>query len=227
MAEPAVWLTLAVVGGIVATDATSLGQAMVSRPLVAATIGGWVFGRPDAGLVLGVALELFELCILPVGAARTPDGGTGALAAGAAYALAGPPGFEVVPFALALTFGLLAERLAGETVVVLRRANAGLVGEDALDRIGTARVLERRHLTGIALDFARGAAVSVVAAFAGSLLLSALPPIPPDVGRAAFTILGLVLPGMAGAGAAVLAGGARVPAFLFGLGLGSALWLLL
>jgi mannose/fructose/N-acetylgalactosamine-specific phosphotransferase system component IIC len=227
MGDPGAWLALALVGGLVGIDATSLGQAMLSRPLVAATLGGWVFGRPEAGLVLGVALELFELCILPVGAARTPDGGTGALAAGGAYALAGPAAFEVVPFALALTFGLVAERLAGETVVLLRRANARLVGEAALERLTSARALERRHLAGIGLDYTRGAAVSVGAAFAGAALLGMLPPVPADVGRAAFTILALVLPGMAGAGAAVLAGGARVGAFLVGLAVGSGLWLLL
>jgi len=227
MGDPGTWVVLALVGGLVGIDATSLGQVMVSRPLVAATLGGWIFGRPEEGLLLGVALELFELCIVPIGAVRTPEGGTGALAAGAAYAAAGPATFAVVPFALALTFGLVVERAAGETVAVLRRMNGGLVGEGALARLTTARELARRHVAAIALDFARGAAVSVVAGIAGAVLLSALPQLTPDVGRAAFAILAIVLPGMAGAGAAVLAGGARVSAFLVGLAVGAGLWFVL
>ncbi len=221
------WALVAFVGGIVGVDAASLGQAMVSRPLVAATLGAWVFGRPEDGLILGVALELFELCILPVGAARTPEGGTGALAAGAAYAAAAPAGIAPVPLALALTFGLVAERLAGESVALLRRVNGRLVGDRALDHLRGTRSLAARHLTGIALDFVRGAAVSLATALAGTVLVEALPVVAPDVGRAASGMMALVLPGMAGAGAAVLAGGARVSAFLVGLAVGSALWLVL
>lgn len=224
------WATLAVVGGLVGVDATSLGQFMVSRPLVAATLGAWVFGRPAEGLILGAALELFELCILPVGAARTPEGGTGALSAGAAYALAAPvapAALAPVPLALALAFGLVAERLAGETVTFLRRANARLVGDDALDKLRRARALAVRHVAAIGLDFVRGAAVSVGATVVGAVLVRSMPHVPADVGDAASGMMALVLPGMAGAGAAVLAGGARVPAFLIGLTVGSALWLVL
>ncbi|HUG02550.1 MAG TPA: PTS sugar transporter subunit IIC [Longimicrobiales bacterium] len=227
MGDPASWVILGLVGGLVGVDATALGQAMVSRPIVAATLGAWVFGRPAEGLILGAALELFELCILPVGAARTPEGGTGALAAGAAYAVAAPAGLAPVPLALALAFGLIAERLAGETVVFLRRVNGRLVGDAALDAMRGARALVARHLTGIGLDFARGAGVSVAAALAGSVLLRALPDVSPDMGRAASVMMALVLPGMAGAGAAALAGGARVGAFLAGLAVGSGLWLVL
>lgn len=227
MGETGPWTVLALIGGIVGVDATSLGQAMVSRPLVAATLGAWVFGRPADGLILGVALELFELCILPVGAARTPEGGTGALAAGAAYAAAAPAGIAPVPLALAIAFGLVAERLAGETVVLLRRVNGRLVGDRALDALRDARAMAVRHLAGIGLDFVRGSAVSLGAALAGALLLASLPDVSAEVGRAAAGMMALVLPGMAGAGAAVLAGGARVGAFLVGLALGSALWLVL
>lgn len=227
MGDPGAWVALALLGGLVGIDATSFGQVMVSRPLVAATLGGWVFGSPEEGLLLGVALELFELCIVPVGAVRTPEGGTGALAAGAAYAVSGPATFAVVPFALALTYGLLVERAAGETVAALRRFNGRLVGEAALAGMATAGQMARRHVAGIALDFARGGAVSVAAGLAGAALLAALPPLTPEGGRAAFAILGIVLPAMAGAGAAVLAGGTRVSAFLAGLAVGAGLWFVL
>ncbi|MEN8375476.1 MAG: PTS sugar transporter subunit IIC [Gemmatimonadota bacterium] len=227
MDELPTWAVLAAVGGIVGVDATSVGQFMISRPLVAATLGGWVFGRPAEGLVLGIALELFELCILPVGATRTPEGGTGALAAGAAYAVAGPVGFAAVPIALAVAFGLLAERLAGETVTALRRLNARLVGERALTAIRSSSALTARHTAAIGLDFLRGAVVSTAAALVGAWVLASLPAAGDEVGRAASSILGLALPAMAGAGAAVLAGGARVTPFLVGLAAGVGLWVVL
>ena len=80
------WLTLALLGGVVGLDATSFPQAMLSRPLIAATLAGWAFGRPGAGLLLGALIEMFSLVILPFGAARYPESGTAAAAAGAAYA---------------------------------------------------------------------------------------------------------------------------------------------
>src|SRR5690606_15616708 len=91
-----VWLLL--LGGWMAVDGTSVGQIMVSRPLVAATLAGWVVGDPLAGLTAGVLLELFHLAVLPVGAARYPEGGPASVLAGSLYALS-----ESVPGALLVT----------------------------------------------------------------------------------------------------------------------------
>ena len=44
LAMDLVWLSL--LGGWVATDSTSFAQFMVSRPLVAASLAGWIVGDP-------------------------------------------------------------------------------------------------------------------------------------------------------------------------------------
>src|SRR5690606_39516372 len=82
----ALWLLL--LGGWMAVDGTSVGQFMVSRPLVAASLAGWIVGDPAAGLTVGVILELFHLAVLPVGAARYPEGGPAAVVAGSLYGAA-------------------------------------------------------------------------------------------------------------------------------------------
>ena len=84
------WLTVSAFGGIVGVDATSFAQTMISRPLMAATITGFLMGRPTEGLFLGSLLELFAIVILPVGAARYPETGTAGVAATAAYMSATP-----------------------------------------------------------------------------------------------------------------------------------------
>jgi len=61
---------IAVVCGL---DRTALGQLMISRPIVAGPLTGWILGEPLTGLQIGSMLELLWLGRLPVGAAIPPD----------------------------------------------------------------------------------------------------------------------------------------------------------
>ena len=54
-------LPLVLLGGVLALDATSVGQFMFSRPLVAGALAGWVVGDAALGLSVGVVLELYLL----------------------------------------------------------------------------------------------------------------------------------------------------------------------
>ena len=154
-------LWLALLGGWVATDSTSFGQFMVSRPLVAATLAGWVVGAPISGAAIGIVLEAFQLNVLPVGAARYPEAGPAAVVAGAAYPLAdGAPGAMLMVIAFALVW----ESVAGQTVHQLRHFNVRLAATSAIEDLGA---LERRHLGATAVDFLRGVALVLV----GGLLL--------------------------------------------------------
>ena len=76
-------LPIAVLGAVLGLDVVGFPQAMISRPLVAATLGGALVGNAAAGLLLGALLELFALETLPFGASRYPEWGSAAAAAGA------------------------------------------------------------------------------------------------------------------------------------------------
>ena len=155
------WLSL--LGGWVATDSTSFGQFMVSRPIVAATLAGWIVGDPLAGATLGVVLEAFHLNVLPVGAARYPEAGPAAVVAGAAYGIAGAsPGAMLI----VIGFALVWEAVAGHSVHRLRHVNVRFAASRVED---TAR-LQRRHLSATGLDFLRGVLLFV----AGYAILTAL-----------------------------------------------------
>ena len=73
---------------------------MISRPLVAGAVAGWLAGDVEAGLRIGVLLELFALDVLPIGAVRYPDYGPATVVA-AAFAAGAP--WE---FGLGLSAGL-------------------------------------------------------------------------------------------------------------------------
>lgn len=163
--DPGTALWLVLLGGWMAVDGTSVGQFMVSRPLVAATLAGWVVGDPVAGLTVGVVLELFHLAVLPVGAARYPEGGPAAVVAGALHAAGqGVPGVLL----MTVSFALVWEWVGGETLRAMRQMNVGVVAGPE----GTARHdhLQLRHAAAIFLDFLRGMVVVGV----GLLVLSTL-----------------------------------------------------
>ena len=168
-------LALIALGGIVALDATSLGQLMLSRPFVAATLAGAITGRPLEGALVGALLEALSIGILPVGAARYPDTGTAAVAAAGTFGLSG-----VAPSApvllLVVVYGLLWQRVSGFSVVGGRYLNERLVlaGEPGR-RPRLDRLIEHRHLESMVVDMARGVVVTSVALLMGVPLLLAFP----------------------------------------------------
>lgn len=166
LAAPAV-IAILLLGGWVAVDGTGFGQFMVSRPFVAATLAGWIAGDPRSGAEVGLLLEAFHLSVLPVGAARFPESGPPAVAAGAAYAAS-----EASPAVLvtALVFALAWEWVAGATVRSMRLANVHILG---VHSSAAADSMQTRHLLAVGVDFLRG----VVLAGVGLGVLVALIPL--------------------------------------------------
>src|ERR671926_520911 len=107
-------------GSLVALDLVSLPQAMISRPLVAGAIAGWIAGDVQAGLRVGALFELFALDVLPVGAVRYPDYGPATVAA---TALAAGAPWEL-GLGLSVGLGLLVAVAGGWSLQTVRRWNA-------------------------------------------------------------------------------------------------------
>lgn len=198
------WFVYLLFGGVVGLDATSFPQAMLSRPLVAATLAGLLLGNAEAGLYAGLVLELFSLVILPFGAARYPETGTAAAAAGGALALSGTASHGLAALLLAVVFGLAWEQVTGLTVVAARRVNERLVAGSDTESVLDIDQLERRHLLAIWIDFFRGAVIVSAGTVLGGLLLHALAPL---IGLQQLLIAGALLTG----GCAML--GATLPIF--------------
>ena len=157
---------LALLGGLLAIDSTSVGQFMISRPLVSGAVAGWALGFPMIGVAVGATLELFALATLPSGVTQLPDTTAGTLVAVACAAA----GSEVGSFPFAIAFGLGWGRLGEESVQWLRSVNSRLVPElrtRTHGRVSPGR-LARIHLLSITLDFARGAVVTATGAILGT-----------------------------------------------------------
>lgn len=155
-------LPIALLGALLGLDVVSFPQAMISRPIVAATVAGALIGHPGSGLLIGVVLEMIALDTLPFGASRYPEWGSAGVVGGALFA-AQPPG---MPGALpaSMLAALLTASISGWSMVVLRRIIASRL-ERARDRIeeGSRDALLSLHLSGMSMDLLRGALVTLVA----------------------------------------------------------------
>lgn len=150
--DAGLYLLLVLWGGLVAVDGTSCGQFMISRPLVAATVAGLLAGDAVAGAMIGLVLEAFDLAVLPVGAARYPEGGPPAVAAGALFAASDGRASTLLA---AVLFFLAWEWLGGESVRLMRQLNGRILAPTYRPPFRVAE-LERRHLAALAVDFGRG-----------------------------------------------------------------------
>jgi mannose/fructose/N-acetylgalactosamine-specific phosphotransferase system component IIC len=192
------WGLIGLLGGAVGLDATSFPQVMISRPIVAGALAGLLLRAPVEGALIGAFLEIFNLAILPIGAARYPEAGTAAVAATAAFTAAPPGTSQSAALVLAIAFALAWERVSGASVILFRRSVERLLFKDGTEPDNPTH-LERRHLTAIGIDGLRGAVLSLSGAFLATMLLHVSAPfwqIPAVTTRGVLAI----------AGAAVLAG---------------------
>ena len=194
-------LPLALLGGLLALDATSVGQFMVSRPLVAGTLAGWWLGDPTLGLEVGAILELFHLAGVPAGGSRVPESGPASVVAvTVAMSAAGLAGL-----ALGLVAGLAVAEVDGMTVSLQRHTVGRVFGRTDSSSM-TVRKLTMVHFSSVLLDFVRGAVVTVVGLIVGGGLSGVLAsrwPLPYETTVALILIgasvhLGAVLKGFGG-----------------------------
>ena len=149
-------------GAVLGLDVVSFPQAMISRPLVAATLAGWLAGNATGGLLIGATLELIALETLPFGASRYPEWGSAAVVGGTLVATnaGNEPGAMVVG-----VLGALATASAGGwSMVVLRRLNARWARRNRPGlEAGSRGTVIGLQMAGLSADLVRGALLTLVA----------------------------------------------------------------
>lgn len=155
-------LPIGMVGALLGLDTVSFPQAMLARPLVAATCGGALLGSPVSGLMMGAALELIAVETLPFGASRYPEWGSASAVGGALFAES--PGHPAGAMTIALIAALSTAWVGSWSMVKLRQANARWAtdvhrGLEAGAR-GTVIGLQ---LKGMTADLLRGFVLTIVA----------------------------------------------------------------
>ena len=155
-------LPIGLLGAVLGLDTVSFPQAMLSRPLIAATFGGALAGSPLSGLLLGAALELIALETLPFGASRYPEWGSASVVGGALFA--SEPAHPAGAMAMAMVAALSTAWVGGWTMVKHRQLNAHWAARSrgALDA-GARGTVIGLQLTGMTVDLIRGFLLTIVA----------------------------------------------------------------
>jgi PTS system mannose-specific IIC component len=182
------YLLAGLVAMLTGLDRVALIQFMISRPLVAATLTGWVLGHPLVGMEIGMLLELLWLGRLPVGAAIPPDdtqvavGATVlALSIGHLLNVNGMP-LVILSVLIAIPlgkFGQVFDRLARHV-----NGRLALAGQNAL-MTGNISGFERYHLFGLASFALASLATAIVIVLLGSVVLYSVAPLLIDAVREA------------------------------------------
>ena len=155
-------LPMALLGGVLGLDVVSFPQAMISRPLVAATLAGVLVGQPASGLLIGAGLELVALETLPFGASRYPEWGSAAVVGGAIFS--SHPSHPSGAMTIAMLGALATTWVGGWTMVKLRQLNAVFARSkrEALEAGARGSVVSLQ-LFGLTADLVRGILLTLVA----------------------------------------------------------------
>jgi mannose/fructose/N-acetylgalactosamine-specific phosphotransferase system component IIC len=158
-------VAVSTLGAVLGLDTVSFPQAMLSRPIVAATLGGAFVGDAQIGLLVGATLELIALETLPVGASRYPEWGSAACVGGALAAAF--PDSSAGALSVAVFSAIATAWVGGWTMVQLRRFNAYLASAHraGLER-GSARTVIGLQVAGLTADLGRGWLVTMLALLA-------------------------------------------------------------
>jgi len=151
-------------------DRTAIFQFMISRPIVAAPLTGFLMGDPLLGLKVGALLELLWLGRLPVGASIPPDDTQVAVGATVLSVATGKslgieaPAFFILCVVIALPLGKVGQifdRMARHANGVLLKKARIAIEKDV------SSTIERYHLLGFVSFAAASIATYLVIVFCG------------------------------------------------------------
>jgi PTS system mannose-specific IIC component len=173
------------VGGLISLDRTAFLQVMVSQPLVAGTLTGFLLGDPFTGLAIGSVLELLWIGAVPVGSAVPPNETAAAVIASTIAILAGRYlGIHPLPIPLMVLSILLSIPLAvvGQRVdIFVRNYNRRFaLNADRLLNAGDYLRIGRENLKGLLSFFMASFLSLMILSGSGLYLTEKVYPLIPD-----------------------------------------------
>jgi len=119
------YLVPSMIIGILALDTTVAFQVLLSQPIFACPIIGWILGNPQAGFEVGVIMQLLWLNVLPVGSVIFPEGNVASMLICAITVLFDDIPYPNIIFTFAVLIGI-AVSYAGAWLTVLDRKINGI-----------------------------------------------------------------------------------------------------
>ena len=148
---------VALLGGLIGLDRTAAGQFMISQPIVAGPLTGWVLGDATAGLVIGAVLELIWVLDMPIGTFVPADATIGTVSATAVAALgsAGVHRLDLIGFSILLTTVIVPITMKVDGIVRTRNSRLVDAAQCSPGEKDGGRLVARAHLTGLMIFFVK------------------------------------------------------------------------
>ena len=158
-------LPFVMLGAVIGLDVVSFPQAMISRPIIAATASGALAGHAGLGLLAGAVLEMVALETLPFGASRYPEWGSASVVAGAL--VASVPEGQAGALTVGVIGAILTAWAGGWSMMTHRRFIAWWARRlrGGLES-GSRSTVVGLQLFGLTLDLARGGLLTLLALLA-------------------------------------------------------------
>lgn len=168
-------LKLGLLGGMVAVDTASFLQIMISRPLVAGFLTGWLLGDLPTGCMIGAILELLYLRVLPLGASKYPDAGLATVVSAslAIFSERNLGHFDQYLLVWLILLAMFVGTVGGVSQQLVRRGNRffSLRSEKAIED-EKFYLINVYHLTACFVDFIRGFGITILFIVCFSFLFS-------------------------------------------------------
>ncbi|MFC1573992.1 PTS sugar transporter subunit IIC [Candidatus Latescibacterota bacterium] len=175
-----IYAVILIAAGFIAMDTTGGPQVLISEPVVACSMLGLLFGKPEVGIGIGVLFQLLWLGYMPLGATRLIDGNMAAFvstasmfAASRIYGLGDV--FMKAAIIPAMLYGVVVGIIGLHLTQIVRKMN-GRRNESLQSRLkaGENASLAKIHITGLCSSFFRGLLMALVFVPAGAVLFGNL-----------------------------------------------------
>lgn len=186
-------ILVGLVSAITYTDSTAVGQIMISRPIVSASLMGLILGDVQTGIFVGILLELLWVGALPVGAYVPPESTFAAVNTVAIAVLTNnvAKGEIILIFLLLTPFIFLAryleDKIRSKNNVLSRKADLAMAK-------GEYNSIGQLHLLGLGFFFIKTFTVSILAVALGIQVLPRIIEILPGYIMETLYIGGDILP---------------------------------
>ena len=118
-------IPLCLIGALISLDTVAIFQILISQPIVACTLIGWLSNDPMTGIHIGLLMQLIWISTLPVGAVTFPDGNLGAIVAAiiAVNTVGIIPEYKSLVILFSIVFGLLMSFIGAHALNTVRTGN--------------------------------------------------------------------------------------------------------
>ncbi len=198
-------LLVSFIGGLVAIDTAAAWQIMISQPVVACPLLGWLLGDVHLGLTIGILLELPWLINIPMGGVHGAEGNLGAIVATSLsiYLKAIGANTENIIIIASILYSLLISRIGMVLVDYVRQANNRLLHRaDVAAQQGDLSRISLLNVIGVFYSFLMGALLVGIGYWVGVL---AVKPVAAFIHQQFDSAFGLAKWGLLGLGVGAVA----------------------